>query len=818
MPVKSLSSDIRGGLRQWRRAPVVTGVALMMLTLGIGANTAIFSLVNAVYLKTLPIDDPARLVRLTGEEWFSTGVWAHIRDHQPVFDHVAAAGSDRFNLARGGLARYAPALVVSGRFFEVLGIAAARGRFLSPDDDAPGAPVVAVISHGLWQREFGGSADAVGSAIWLEGVPFQVIGVMPRGFVGIEVGRSVDVVVSIAALAALPSRAVLLQPHATWLHVFARLRADQTTTDANGALRAWLPALVSATRLAPAIAGGNPAPHLARGLAVAPAGTGISEIRTQFGPAMLVLFGLVAVVTLVACANLAALSLARFVDRLPEMAVRRALGASRWDLARVLFVENLMVVSAGALLGAMLAAWATRYAVPYLTTPAFRSVSPHLDVSPDWRLLGMVALLTLAAAVLAAALPARRTWRVPLEPGGADTRSVTGTRGALRSMQALLAGQLALSLGLLGAALLLGRSFLELTSQEIGIDRDRVTVVTVSGDLGSNRSAQLTTIAGILRRLQGLPGLEAVAASMVTPISGQRAVALLSVPGVTSGSEDGRVLANRVSPDHFRVYGTPLLTGRDFDERDSTESPPVAIVTRAFADRYFGGGDPVGRTILLNKRNTTIIGMVADAKQVSLRDAAPPFLYAPISQWAFSALSSVRVSVRAAGAAPAPGVVAAALGALDSRWSLEIRPFAQDVDYAVNVERLLASCGGLFAVLSILMGAIGTSGMFGYSVARRRREFGVRMAIGAAPRAIVRLVMKDAVTVLIAGLALGVLAIWMVGRTIEGFLFQISSRDPATLIAAMLVIVAIAGGAAAAQAVRAATLHPMKALRGDSSS
>lgn len=812
-----LLCDIRDGVRQWRRAPTVTAVALVTLALGIGANTAIFSLVNAVYFKTLPISDPARFVQITGEPWFTTGVWEHIRDHQPVFESVAATGADRFNLARGGVARHVTSLVVSGGFFDVLGISATLGRPLTRADDAAGAPSVAMVSHGFWRRELGGKPDVIGDAIWLERQPFEIVGVTPRDFVGIEVGRNVDVIVPMAALATIPNRAALLQPGATWLQVFTRLRPEQTLEEAAAALRAWQPTLADATRPAPGIPGRNPNQHLVRPLGVAPAATGISEVRDQFGRAMLVLFGVVGVVLLVACANLAALVLARFVDRRHELGIRRALGASQWDLARVLLVENVMLVSAGAVLGGLIASWATWYVVPYLTMPAFRAVPPYVDISSDWRVLGVTALLALMAALLAAGVPAfRASHLAPVLGFWAGTRTGTSSPGATRAMRVLLAGQVALSLVLLATAALLVRSFVELTTQDVGFEHDRVVLVTVSGDLGPVRDAQLRTIDEIRRRLEALPGVDGVTASLVTPVSGQRAMTFLSVPGFTPiEAMDSRPLANRVLPGYFRVYGTPLLTGRDFDERDTGDKPPVAIVNRAFADHYFGGQDPIGRTIILNKRDTTIIGMAANAKQLTLRDAAQPFVYAPISQWTVAGLGSLRFALRTTQTDPmqAQAAVAAALRRLDPTWSLEIRPLAEDVRRSVNVERLLAWCGGVFALLAVSIGVIGTYGIFAYGVSRRRREIGVRMALGATPGTIGRLVMREAVTVMISGAVFGLAGAWMLGRVIEGFLFQLSSRDPVTLAVATLVMLGTAAVAAALPAVRAARLDPASTLR-----
>jgi putative ABC transport system permease protein len=809
----SIRRDIRHAIGQWRHRPMLTVLTLTTLALGIGANTAVFSLINAIYFKPLAVAEPTRFVQLTDEQSFTTGAWTYTRENQPALAGVTAAGPDRFNLSRRGLARFATSLVVSGEFFDVLGVTPAIGRPLTKRDDTAGAAAVAVVTHGFWQRELGGRRDVIGDTIWLEQQPFQIVGVAPRGFVGIEVGRHVDVIVPIAALATIPSRAFMLQADATWLQIFGRLRPGQSVVDATTSIRAWQPALAEATR--PRIAGLDFSRYLARPLSVTPAATGVSEMRTRFGPATTFLFGVVGAVLLVACANFAVLVVARFIDRRHEVGIRLAVGASRWDLARLLLVENVMIVSASTAIGGIIALWMSSRIVPYFTTPAFRDVPRYLDLSPDWRVLGVTALLALMVAVLAAALPMLHAARLASGPGISPRRDMgTDSPRATRAMRVLLTGQIALSLVLLSAAVLLVRSFVELTKQELGFEADAVTVVTVSGDLGPNRNAQLLAVDQIRARLQAIPGVDGVTASMITPVSGQVAQAFLAVPGFTpSQPEDGRIFANRVSPDHFRVYGTPLLAGRDFDDRDAENTPPVAIVNRAFAERYFAAQDPVGRTILLNKRPTTIVGMTANTKYFTLREAGGPLLYGPISQWTFTRLNSLRFSLRTAQAGALTPAVADALNQLNPEWMFEIRPLAQDIGRSVNVERLLAWCGGLFALLALSIGVAGTYGVFAYAVSRRRREIGVRIAVGAVPGAISRLVMREALAVMLVGAAVGLAGTWMLGRVIDRFLFQLSSGDPTMLTIATLMMLAAGSVAAAVPANHAARLDPVSTLR-----
>ena len=538
-------------------------------------------------------------------------------------------------------------------------------------------------------------------------------------------------------------------------------------------------------------------------------------MRAQFGEAMLYLFGVAGVVLLIACVNLASFALARFIDRHHELGVRRALGASRWDIARALVTENVILITVGAVLGGLIAAAAASYLVPYLTTSDFRQLPAYLDVSPDWRVLGLITLLALTGAFVSGLIPAMRASKLSALSGlSAAVRTATRAPSAMRFVRVLLVGQVAFSLVLLASAALLVRSFVELSTQDVGFERERVIIVTVTGNLGSERAAQFQTIDEIRRRLEMLPDVEVASASLVTPVSGQRAMIFLSVPGFEALEPgDSRPLANRVSPGHFRVYGTPLLTGRDFDDRDSFDAPAVAIVNRRFAERYFNGQDPVGRTIVLNKRETTIVGMAGNAKQLTLRDPAQPFVYAPMSQWAVRDLGSVRFGLRTRNGTPSQGTIAAAFQAVNPVWTLEIRSLADDVRRSINVERLLAWCGGAFSLLAVAIAIIGTYGVFAYGVSRRQQEIGVRMALGATPGSIGRLVMDDALIVMAAGVTLGFAGTWAVGRVVERFLFQISSHDPVTLAAATVMMVCAAVTAAVIPARRAAHVDPLVALR-----
>lgn len=813
------SRDIRDGFRQWQRAPIATSVALALLGVGIGAQIAIASLAMALYVRPLPVTEPDRLARVVfdrGEYALQTAVWEYVRREQTIFEGVAAAAPARLNLASDGESRFVQALYTSGGFFDVVGVPMVRGRGFQPSDDRVGTTPAAIISHTFWQRELGGREDVVGLGIDVERQRAVIIGVTAPQFFGIEVGRRTDLYLPVAVeplVAGRESRQA--QSFAHWLHLFARLNRGQTAEQATAALRAWQPALRDATR-PPSAPWGQ---HLADPLEVISSRTGMSFLRRELGQPLLLLLGSVGFVLVMACANLAALMLAQFTDRQREFCIRRALGASQIQIVRRVLIETLLLASAGALIGVVVAAWLTQLIVPWLASPLDRGVLPYLDVGVDRYLMLLTGGLVLAASLLAGLGPALAA--AFASPTGAlipASLAKSNGRGTSRALHALAAAQIALSLVLVSTAAVLGRSFVALTSQPTAVDGDRVLLASVNGPLFSDdASTTLERIDGLLSRLEAVPDVTAASASTLSPLSGWIMLAPMSVPGFTSDDRrDANVAVNRVTGRFFEVFGTPLLTGRTFDERDHALSPRVAIVNTAFAEHYFGAiDDVVGRMVQMAGRDTEIVGVVSTGRYMNLREPVRSFAYVPLAQFIGPRPQPVRFAARSAAPDELRTPFVQAVRRFDPKLTVEFRTLTDEIVAQSNTERLLASLGGLFALLALIMAAVGLYGAFTYMVVRRTREFGVRLALGADRAGILRLVLADAAVVVGMGVGSGLACTVASGRFLEALLFGLQPTDPGMLTAALLVVTMVAGIATYLPARRGTRTDPAHSLRSE---
>lgn len=811
--------DIRDGLGRWRRTPLVTSVAVVSLALGIGVNLAMFALAIAIHATPLPVPSPERLARVVverGDYSLQNVVWDHFRREQPDFARVAGAAPARVNLAREGESRFVQALYVSGEFFDTIGVPLARGRGISEADDRAGAAPVAVVSHAFWQRHLGGRQDVLGSTVDVERTRVAIVGVTAPPFFGIEVGHRTDIYLPAAVeptLAGENSRAA--NPASHWLVAFARLQDGQTTAQAAAALRAWQPALRAAT-VPPDVPVRQ---HLTETFDVVSAATGMSQLRRDFGQPVLLLLGAVGLVLLVACANVAAMLLARFTDRQRELGVRLALGATRWRIVRALVVETLLLTGAGAALGAGLALWLARAAIPALATPLDRGVAPYLAVTLDTRLLLIAIGLSLVTGLVAGLLPALRAARTT--SGEALTSSGRGPLGSptsARVLRGLVVVQIAVALMLVSAAGLLGRSFAELTRQPTAVDGDRVLLASLDGPLwDANPTATLARIDRLIERLESIPGVEAASASTLTPLSGFIMLMPVSAPFFAADDpRDANVATNRVSPRFFQTFGTPLVAGRGFDERDGPDAPRVAIVNTAFAEHYLPDvDDVVGRVIEVRGQPTEIVGVVATGRYMRLRDPRRQFLYLPLTQWVDARPQPVRFAVRTAVPDALRGAVVRAVRDFDAGFTVEFRTLADEIATGAGRDRLLAWLGTLFAALALLMAGLGLYGTFAYLVTRRRAEIGVRMALGAGRRDVLRLVLRDALGVTAAGLAVGLAGTLVAGRYLEAVLYDVAPRDPGTLTVAVLTVVGAAALASTLPARGAATVDPAESLRAE---
>jgi predicted permease len=809
--------DVRDALRHWLRAPMTTSVALTLLGVAMGAHMGIASLAMALYVKPLPVTEAARLGRVVsgrGEYTVQTSVWEYFRKEQAIFESVAAAAPARLNLASAGESRFVQALFTSGEFFDVVGVPLMRGRGLRPSDDRDGATPTALVSYAFWQRDLGGREDVIGLAIDIERLTAVVIGVTAPEFFGIEVGRRTDLYLPIAVEPLIAeSRQPASPPH--WLHLFARLHPGQTVEQATAALRAWQPALRESTRPPSA----PPGQHLAEPLEVISSRTGISFLRQELGQPLLLLLGSVGFVLVMACANLAALMLAQFTDRQREFQIRRALGASGTQIARRLLTETLLLAAAGAVIGTVVATWLTQLMVPWLASPLDRGVVPYLDLRIDQHFLLVTGILILAAGLLAglgpaiaAALGSQTDTLMPASVAKSGRRRVSPV------LYALAAAQVALSLVLVSTAAVLGRSFVALTSQPTAVDGDRVLLASVNGPLfGADASTTLTRIDGLLARLEALPDVGAASASTLTPLSGWIMLTPLSVPGFDSADgRDASVAVNRVTGRFFEVFGTPLLAGRTFDERDHASSPPVAVVNTAFAEHYFGGvDDVVGRMVRMSGRDTEVVGVVSTGRYMNLREPERSFAYVPLAQFIGPRPQPVRFAARSASPDELRPLFVQAVRRFDPTLTLEFRTLADEILAQSNPERLLASLGGVFALLALIMAAVGLYGAFTHMVVRRTREFGVRMALGADRAAILRLVATEAALVLGIGVVGGLACTVASGRLLGALLFGVQPSDPAMLIAALVVVTIVAGLATYLPAHRGARSDPAHSLRSE---
>ena len=817
--IDHIARDVRYALRQMRLTPMVTGVAVLSLALGVGANTAIFSLVNAMLLKRLPVHQPERLAELNDS--VTNPIWEELRARQDTFTGVLAYSSSGFNLARRGPMRMASGMYISGGAFDVLGLQPALGRLITTADDrrdgGPDGPI-AVLSYGFWQREYGGMPTVVGQTIYVENHPFTIVGVAPPGFTGLVVGESFDIAIPINTQAILQgSRHMLDNRGAWWLFVVGRLAPGQSLAEAETRLRVMQPQLRTAT-LPTDQSPRELEEYLKEPLTLQQAG-GFSMLRRRYTEPLLVLLGIVGLVLLVACANLANLLLARAAARQRELGVRLSLGASRAQLVRQLLVESLMLALLGAAAGAALAQAGSRFLVRLISTS---TNTVFLDLTPDWRVLGFALTLATLTGLLFGLAPAfRGTSLGPAEALRQTARTVVGSPRRFGIGRTFVAAQVALSLVLVFAAALFVRSFVGLASQPLGFDPDRVlSAVLDLRQLNLDREGQSRLAAQVIERLKSVPGVSNVAGGFVTPVSSGAWMLNVDVAGYTPTSDrDGRSFFNGVTPGYLATLGTPLLAGRDFTAQDGPNAPRVAIVNEAFVRKFMSGRNPVGTTFKSGTppRTTelTIIGLAGNAKYRYMREELSPIVYAPAAQYSdsfFNTTVYLRIDLDPGSLTPA---VTTAVAEVNSEIALRFALLADTVDAAMLSERVVAMLSGFFGVLSLILAMVGLYGVMAYAVARRRNEIGVRMALGAAPGRVLRMVMRDVASVTAIGLAIGAVASIRGGRFIASLLYGLSSDDAVTLAMAMALLTLAAIAAGYIPARRAARVDPMMALRED---
>ena len=816
----TLLADLRYAVRALRKSSGFALVATLSLALGIGANTAIFTLIDVAMLRSLPVRNPEELVWLTHDgslskspSSFTQALWEQIRDHQDVFTGIFAYGSTgTADLSSGGEARPISVGLVSGGFFSTLGVRPVAGRTLTDADDYKGCPGVAVITHRFWRSEYGGSESVIGKPVAINGHPFQILGVAEPEFFGVEAGyyppiwapQCAGTILRGANYQGGGSLIGRPKPGVTLEAVRARMAGL-----APGILEATLPADLPAEAAAQ---------YRKIVFSAVPFATGLPGLRADYGEALLILMGVVGVVLLIACANIANLLLARATARQREIAVRLALGASRLRLIRQLLTESLLLSLSGAAFGLLFAAWGSRVLAGFLLRPQ-QMIS--LDLSPDLTVLTFSIAVGILTGVLFGLAPAWRAVRVDphtaMKPGG---RGVAEGHSRFRAGKALVVAQTALSLVMIACAGLLLGSWRRLATIDPGFRSEGVLLAGVNTRRAQVPGEQLGAIyAGILERLRALPGVVAASAADRTPIGHTNWTGEIEVEGIapTSGN-DTQVQLNRLSEGYFSTIGASLLAGRDFNRGDGLGSPPVAIVSQETVRRFFPDVPAIGRHFRFRYTRGfsapfEIIGIAINTKEFDLREASQPIVYLALSQDSIPE-SSFNFALRTEGPPAALGSgVKAVLAEIDPRFSLELRTLKGQIDDSLKLPRAIGMLAGFFGALALLLASIGLYGTMAYTVSRRRNEIGVRIALGAAQARIVRMVLGDVGRMVGAGIVIGIGLSLAVTRLVAAFLYGVEPNDPATLSLSALALVAVGLGAALLPARRAARLDPVAALR-----
>jgi len=841
--IEGTVQDVGFAARTLLKTPGFTAVVVLSVTLGIGANTAIFSLIDAVMWRMLPVKEPESLLAVvrsrsgTVQNGFTYKEYKAMREYSRLADLTAYAPC-RLNVSvDGSLEPTIDGQMVSGNYFSLLGVTPIVGRAIGGDDDrVPNGHPVAMISHGYWRRRFGLAPSTIGRNISISGTPFTIIGVTPPEFFGVEVGTAPDIFVPMMmqptvepALENLLADPIIMR---TWCLTLARLRPGVYPQQAASALEALY------RQITP------PVPDAARArgfvdwnVTLNPAATGLSALRLQFSQALFILMAIVGVVLLIACANTANLLLARAAGRRPEFAMRLALGASRGRVIRQLVVESLVLAILGGAGGILLARWATRLLTVYMSAGR---TAISLELNPDLRILAFTVGVSILTGLLFGLAPALRSTRIDLAPALKGLGNSLSVRGGVRPGKILAILQVALSLLLVIGAGLFVRSLKNLNGQETGLSRESVLIIRVEPRGSDQRNIPGTSqrLDGIYRdlleRVEAIPGVRSVGMAQVTPTR----------PDASAGSrvrfasgESAGVGTFITYPSYFVTTGIPIVAGREFNSGDLGESSPaVCIVNEAFVRAVFPGENPIGKPCEISNRPRLrdltgprydptpvpyeIVGVVKDSRYMNPTGSILPMRYMTFLQTGTGRgqmVLYVRVSGNPASIMP---IVRAEVWKVDpSLPQFEIHTLAQEMDAALIRERLIATLSSLFGALALLLACIGLYGLLAFSVVQRTGEVGIRMALGASRGDVLWMMLREALLLALAGLAIGLPTAVAAGRIasskVSGLLFGLNATDPATVTAAATLLVLVSGLAAYLPARRASRIDPMVALRNE---
>jgi predicted permease len=824
-----IAKDVRYALRMLAASPGFASAAILTLALGIGANTAIFQLLDALRLRSLPVPRPNELVEVVvdgGNRGYGVSQGAHVnltnplwealRTHQKAFSGMFAWGTlygSELPVGRGENVRHARGIWVSGELFPVLGVTPFRGRLIAPADDRRGcAPGAVVVSHAYWQSQLGAAESTIGAPIVIGDRSFQVVGVTPPVFTGLEVGQRFDIALPICT-AGLWGDA-LDQRHYWWLVGMGRVKTGWTVDQAAEHVRTLSATLFD--QLAPPGYANNANWKKLR-LTAVPGGRGISQWREQYSTSLWLLLGITGLVLLIACANLANLMLARAAARQREFAVRLAIGASRFRIATQSLVESLVLALAGALIGTGLAMAASRAIVAFLAT---EDNGLHLDLPLDWRMLAFTTAITLVTCMLCGLAPALRLAHT--EPGDvmkAGGRGLTSRPEGSRFQRLLVVTQIAVSLVLVVGALLFARSFHKLLSVDAGFRQDGILFAFCDLTPRNLRPAAFSAAKeAILDRIRALPQIEGAASSTKIPLTSGSWTMGVRIGGRTAKDDWSKV--SWVSPGFFHALDVPVLAGRDFTRADNAMSPKVMLVNETFVSRYLKDRPVIGTRVRTAQEpgypetDYEIIGVVRDVKYSNLREEIPPTSFVPDAQFP-DPRSWMAVVVRTSGDAGAASAAIRRAFSAEGVRNSQVIVLRQQVREGLARERLMSWLSGVFGVIAGLLAAIGLYGVMSYGVARRSNEIAIRMALGAAQRDVLSLMLLQAGRLLVVGLAAGTVAALAAARAARTLLFGLEPDDPATFAGAAVLLAIVALLAAYLPAARASRLSPLEGLRSE---
>jgi predicted permease len=837
-----LVQDLRFGLRMLRKNPGFTVIAVLTLALGIGADTAIFSLIDAVMLRPLPVPHPQQIVVLKWEarQWpktnsfnaysgcpikatglknpipagcsFSYPMFEQMRAQKDIFAATfAIVPTPQLGVSIDGNASFAEGEFVSGGFFPALGLRAASGRRLGASDEGAASSPAIVISYNYWKRQFSGAPSAVGKSIVVNGIPSTIVGVAPPAFLGLDPGIVHDMWLPLSTQNLVVHQWNATDAAAWWLMAGARLKPRVTIAQAQAATQVVFTRGVTS--------GGSPllkrgdAPHLELVSVV----HGLATLRKNFGDALFLLMAAVGLVLLIACANVASLTLARTAAREKELAMRFALGAERWRIIRQLLTEGLLMAVAGGLLGIVFAYLGASSLAAFLTSNWYSSL--EINVHPDWRVLGFTMAIALLTGILSGLAPALRSTRIDMTPALKESAvSVQGTALIGRRFgvgNVLVVAQVALSILVLVGASLLARTLINLATMNIGFDARNVALFSLEPELNGYKGARLASLFPELqRRLSALPGVASVGYSAVRLVSGAYSATVLYFPNQPDHSPQVAVL--NVGPNFFETMRIPLLAGRTYDSRDYAEvagkESKVVIVNRTFARHFFGQHNPVGQSLSLGEGqppSAEIVGMVGDTKYYELREGIDPTLYFPML--AGGATFEVRTASDPKALLPS---IRGAVRSVDSNLPIfHLMTQTEQINRTIFQERLVAWLSGAFALLALVVACIGLYGLLAHEVARRTHEVGVRMALGASPLEVLALVLGRGIRLVALGVVIGIGTALGLARYLQSLLYGLRPIDPLAYATVTILLLIVTFGACYLPARRATKVDPMVALR-----